>query len=225
MTSPIVRMALCLVLLPAWARGAEPSADQKKIDELTAQVDALKAELAAVKAENAALKQKATSKPPPDAAPAPFELGAEAKLGAYKYKTPVNWAASPPKDAKTGMLYRSPDKTSVIFVQVKPKGAAPAEMQQKYAQQVVQMLKQDFAKSKTEIVEPPTAQPDPRFYLKVHESIRVNGGQVADQTHYYLMAGKDMIELSVITKSEDPATISATQRLAEDLLLSVKSEK
>src|SRR5436190_12005667 len=111
MTSPIVRVALCLALLPVWARGADPSADQKKIDELTAQVEALKAELAAVKAENAALKQKGTGKPPPDAVPVPFELGAEAKLGSYKYKTPVNWAATPPKDSKTGMLYRSPDKS------------------------------------------------------------------------------------------------------------------
>jgi hypothetical protein len=113
----------------------------------------------------------------------------------------------------------------VIYFLVRPMGAAPLEMQAKYSQSVITMLKQDFAKSKTEVIDPPAAQPDPRFFLKVHERIKAKGDKTADQTHYYLMPGKDMIELTVITTSEASDQVAMTKKLAEDVLMSFKAEK
>ena len=123
------------------------------------------------------------------------------------------------------MVYRSPDKVSVVLVQVRPKGAAPPEMQQKFGQNIVQMLKADFVKNKTEVLEPPATTADARFYCKVRERIRVKDEKTADQTHLYLTHGKDMLELTVITTSEASDQIAATQRMAEEMLLSFAPAK
>jgi hypothetical protein len=230
MARPIL-LTLAVALLAAACRAladgppAPPSPPpQQRIDELTAQVDQLKAELEALRAENAALKEKlSTAVTRPATQPAnPFKLGPEAKLGDYTYRAPQDWTPTPVKDNKLGTLYRSPDRAVAILVQLKPKGAAPPEAQHKYAQSVIQMLKQDFVKNKTEVLEPPTAQPDPRFYLKVRERIKVKGDKAADQTHYYRMQGKDLTEATVITTSDATDQVAAAQRLAEDVLLSFR---
>ncbi|HEY7117644.1 MAG TPA: hypothetical protein VH475_13730 [Tepidisphaeraceae bacterium] len=226
------------------ARGADAPADppaaQQRIDALAAEVTKLKAELETLRAENAALKQKlaaataavaATTRPATTRAAGDlpvnrYELGDAQTLGNYQFRVPLEWtAAPPPKDNKLQALFRSPDKQAVILIVVKPKGAAPAEMQAKYAQNVVQMLKTDFARNKTEVVEPPAAVPDPRFYLKVHERIKVKGDKTADQTHLYLMPNKDMVELTVITTTEATDQLASTTRLAEEILMSVAPRK
>jgi hypothetical protein len=209
------------LIATAASRAADPAAD--RIAELTATVEKLKAEIDSLKAENADLKQKLADKEKngngkPDTAPT-FALGETAKLGAYQYRAPQGWTYQGVKNNTLGALYRSPDKAGVILVVVRPKGAAPIEVQAKYGQNIVQKLKEDFLKNKTEVVEPPAVVPDPRFYLKVHERIKVKD-KVADQTHAYLMPGKDMIELSVITTAEASDQVAATQRLAEDVLMS-----
>jgi hypothetical protein len=196
-----------------------------RVAELTAQVAKLTAEIEALKTENAELKQKLAEKEKggagkTEAAPTTtFALGETAKLGAYQYRMPEGWTYQGVKNNTLGALYRSPDKAGVILVVVRPKGAAPMEVQAKYGQNIVQKLKEDFLKAKTEVVEPPAVVNDPRFYLKVHERIKVKE-KVADQTHAYLMPGKDMIEMSVITTTEATDQVAATQRLAEDVLLS-----
>lgn len=205
-----------------WAQ-QDPAAE---IAQLRAEVERLKAENAALKEKVAQLEKSAgATRPVGDLPPTVFALGPTAALGNYKYEAPAGWASAASKDGKLAVIYRSPDKVAVIQVQLKPKGAAPQEMQAKYAQTAVQMLKQDFVKNKTEVVEPPAVQKDPRFYLKLHERIRAKTDKVADQTHLYLMPGKDLIEVTVITTAEATDQVAAAQKLAEDLLLSFRPEK
>jgi hypothetical protein len=210
------------------------SPEQDRINALQAEVDKLKGEVDRLKAELAALKDQlatrssgtTTEAPPPTQTSTALTLGpADQKLGGYVYAAPTGWTPQPPKDSKLGMMYRSPDKSGVILVQVKPKGAAPPEMQAKYAQQVTQMLRQDFAKNKTEVVEQPTAVKDDRFYLKVQEKIKVKPDKVATQMHLYRLADKDMIELTAITTAEKPEEIATVQKVAEEMLAGVRSEK
>jgi cell division protein FtsB len=220
------RMQLICVVLSIGLIGPASRGDvADRVAELTAQVAKLTAEIEALKAENAELKQKLAEKEKgaagktEAAATMTFALGEMAKLGAYQYHVPEGWTYQGVKNNTLGALYRSPDKAGVILVVVRPKGAAPIEVQAKYGQSIVQKLKEDFLKNKTEVIEPPAVVPDPRFYLKVHERIKVKE-KVADQTHAYLMPGKDMIELSVITTAEASDQVAATQRLAEDVLMS-----
>jgi cell division protein FtsB len=211
-----------LTLLGAAALAQDKPATPDKVAELTQTVEQLKSEIAALKAENATLKQKLAEQATTRPATAPatsFELGPTAKLGAYQYRTPEGWTHQGVKNNPLGALYRSPDKTGVILVVVRPKGAAPMEAQVKYGQNIVQKLREDFLRNKTEVVSPPAAIPDPRFYLKVHERIKVKD-KVADQTHIYLAPGRDMIELSVITTAEGSDQVASTQKLAEEMLLS-----
>lgn len=231
---------LLVLGMVAWLRGEEP----KDSDALSVRVEQLKLEVAALRAENAALKEKlaaatrpttqgtstrpatqATTRASSDLPVATFELGPTAKLGGYSYRAPLDWAAQPVKDNKLGMLYRSQDKAAVILVQVKPKGAAPPEMQQKFAQNIVQMLRQDFVKNKTEVVEPPAALGDARFYCRVHERIKVKNEKTADQSHLYAVVGRDMLEVTVITTSEASDQVASTVRLAEEVLLSFAPAK
>jgi len=218
-----ILLAAALLALPcAGADAPDKSATPDRVAELTKTIEQLKAEIDTLKAENAALKEKlaqASTKPSTQAAATSYELGPTAKLGAYQYRTPQGWSQQGVKNNPLGALYRSPDKAGVILVVVRPKGAAPMEAQQKYGQSIVQKLKEDFLRNKTEVITPPATVTDPRFYLKVHERIKVKD-KVADQTHLYLMPGKDMIELSVITTAEATDQVASTQKLAEEMLLS-----
>jgi hypothetical protein len=214
------------------APGSKP--EQERINALQAEVDKLKGEVDRLKSELAALKEQLATRSPGQTAEASappqtstaLALGpVDQKLSGYVYAAPTGWTPQPPRDSKLGMMYRSPDKSGVILVQVKPKGAAPPEMQAKYAQQVTQMLRQDFAKNKTDVVEQPTAVKDDRFYLKVQEKIKVKPDKVATQMHLYRVADKDMIELTAITTAEKPEEIAAVQKVAEEMLAGVKPEK
>jgi hypothetical protein len=222
------------------ARAQDRSADQERIDALSGELDRLRAEVDALRAENASLRERlavatstgalgtttrpATTRPTSGPVVSRYELGEITGLGSYQFRPPLGWALTP-RDDKPQSIYRSPDKLTVVQVRVKPKGAMAADLQPKVAQNIIQALKQDYLKNKTEVIDPPTAVPDPRFYLRVRERVRLKGEKTADQTHLYQMPGKDMVEVTVITTAEAPETVAATQRLAEEMLLSLKPLK
>ncbi len=217
---------LGLSLCGAAARSDDKTAEPSKTEALTAEIDKLKLEIDTLRVENATLREKlenleksTTTKPSADLPATSFELGEPATLGAYKYKAPKGWIYQAVKGSTLGAVYRSPDKQAVIYVQLRPKGAVSVD-QVRYGQSIIQKLKEDFLRSKTEVISPPAIVNDSRFYLKVHERIKVKSEKLADQSHIYLMPGKDLIELSVITTAEGTDQIASTQKLAEDVLLS-----
>ncbi|HSI32180.1 MAG TPA: hypothetical protein VK986_01210, partial [Tepidisphaeraceae bacterium] len=154
-----------------------------------------------------------------------IELGDEKTLGAFKYRAPAGWIAQSVKGSNLGITYVSPDKAHAVLLQVRVKGAAPPEMQGKFATEVVGLQKSQLAKSKAVVVEPPTVQPDTRFYARFQEKIKVNPDKTALQLHLYRNVGKDMVEVTAITTSEDSPTANRVIKLAEDLALGVKSDK
>jgi hypothetical protein len=155
------------------------------------------------------------------------------KVGAYLYPAPTGWTAQQPKDSNLAMMYRSPDKAGVILVQIKLKGGVGAkEMKPRYTQEVIQMLRQGFAKNKTEVIDPPAVVKDPRFYLKVQEKFKTKGDKAgssppktAIQTHIYRVEGADMIELTAISTSEKLEDAAVVQKLAEEMTLAFKPQK
>ena len=52
--------------------------------------------------------------------------------------------------------------------------------------------------------------------------IKIKEGKIAAQSHLYLMPGRDLIELTVITTSQAADQIAATEKLAQDMLLSFR---
>ena len=233
----IIAAGWAVLLLAGDALAQAKTPEQEKIEALQMEVEKLKGEMERLKAELASVKEQVAgrSSAPSTATPAPpqptpqssaLALGpADQKVAGYVFSAPTGWTAQPARDSKLGMMYRSPDKSGVILVQIKPKGAAPPEMQAKYGQQVTQMLRQDFVKNKTEVMEQPTAVKDERFYLKVQEKIKVKPDKTATQMHLYRVEGKDMIELTSITTAEKPEDIAAAQKIAEDMVLGLTAEK
>jgi outer membrane murein-binding lipoprotein Lpp len=235
-------VAVCCVLgsltiSSAAARAQEPNEEAAaKLEALAAEVERLRGEVESLRAENAGLRERlaaattrpATTRPaatrPTTDAVTRYDLGDTTQLGSYQFRTPIGWTPGPRED-KLQLLFRSPDKLAVVLVRIKLKGAAPPEAQPKYAQNVIQMLKLDFVKNKAEVIDPPVAVPDPRFYLRVRERIRLKGEKTADQTHFYAMPGKDMVELNVITTSDQPDQVARTVRMAEEMMLSLKAVK
>lgn len=227
----VAGLVLGIALYAAAGRGDEKTAEPSKIEALTAEIDKLKLEIDALRVENATLREKlenlektAATKPSGDLPPTLFELGDSATVGAYQYKAPKGWIYQAVKGSTLGAVYRSPDKQAVIYVQLRPKGAVSVD-QVRYGQSIIQKLKEDFLRSKTEVISPPAIVNDSRFYLKVHERIKVKNEKLADQSHIYLMPGKDLIELSVITTAEGTDQIASTQKLAEDMLLSFEAKQ
>ena len=153
------------------------------------------------------------------------------KLGAYLHAAPTGWTAQKPRDSNLAMMYRSPGKSGVLLVQVKPNAGAPIEMQAKYAQETIQMLKQGFAKNKTEVVSQPAVVKDARFFLKVQEKFKTKGEtadsppKTATQTHIYRVEGKDMIVLTAISTSEKQEEAAGVQKMAEEMAMAFKPQK
>ncbi|HYE16938.1 MAG TPA: hypothetical protein VEA69_00715 [Tepidisphaeraceae bacterium] len=209
------------------ARAAESPAESA--DALRREIEQLKTEVERLKSENAELRKKLegeTAKPArPPADEIKIELGDEKTLGAFKYRAPAGWVAQSVKGSNLGITYVSPDKAHAVLLQVRAKGAAPPEMQPKFATEVVGLQKSQLAKSKAAVVEPPTVQPDTRFYCRFQEKLKVNPDKTAQQLHLYRNVGKDMVEVTAITTSEDSPTANRVIKLAEDLALGVKSDK
>ncbi len=235
-------LACIILLLSAQPLFAQEKTDKERIAALSAQIERLNRELAALKTENAALKEKLAAreaggnagggeKPKPDLPVNSYELGDRVMLGLYSFASPAGWTAAPSKDTKLSAIYRSPDKSTIIRLYVQPKGAAPPEAQAQYGESVVKMLKQDFTRSKTEVIDPPAIERDPRFFMKVQERVKVKPAKPGDkektavQTHIYQMPGKDMVEMTVITTAEASDQIAAVQKFAEEILLSLKLGK
>jgi hypothetical protein len=156
------------------------------------------------------------------------------KLGAYLHSAPTGWTGQKPRDSNLAMMYRSPDKSGVLLVQVKPNAGAPIEMQGKYAQETIQMLKQGFVKNKTEVVAQPAVVKDPRFFLKVQEKFKTKPdtaanppapAKTATQTHIYRVEGKDMIVLTAISTSEKQEEAAGVQKLAEEMAMAFTPQK
>jgi len=227
-------LLLCFIsqITPAQAAEATPSST----DALQKEIDQLKSELQKLRAENDELRQKlaqkdtATAKPP---ATAPkiasgeikFELGEEKSIAGYKYRSPAGWVAQSVKGSTLGITYVSPDKAHAILLQIRLKGAAPAEMQGKFADSVLTMQKGQLTKSKTEVVEVPTIQIDTRFYCRFQEKIKVKPDKTALQLHLYRNVNKDMVEVTAITTGEDTEIAARVVKMAEDLTLGAKPEK
>jgi hypothetical protein len=234
---PRLVLAACLALglVAPVARGADSPAESA--DALRREVEQLKGEVERLKTENADLRKRLEGKPDgtggeaakPAKGPADgdikIELGDEKALGAFKYRAPAGWVAQSVKGSSLGITYVSPDRAHAVLLQVRVKGGAPAEMQGKFATEVVGLQKSQLAKAKTTVIEPPTVQPDTRFYCRFQEKIKVNPDKTATQLHLYRNLGRDMIEVTAITTSEDSPTVGRVTKLAEDLALGVKSDK
>ncbi len=222
-------LAAALLFNANAAPAADPAPDS--LDSLKKEIQSLKDELTRLRAENADLKRKlqdkdnsATTKPKIADGEIKFELGDEKTIGGYKYRSPAGWVAQSVKGNNTGITYLSPDKAHAILLIIRLKGGAPAEMQNKFTDSVLQMQKQQLAKSKTVIVDPTVSLNDPRFYCRLRERVKVDQ-RTAEQHHLYRNYNKDMIEVTAITTAEDTETAARLVKLAEDLTLGVKPEK
>ncbi len=88
---------------------------------------------------------------------------------------------------------------------------------------IIKQLRGEHQKSKAKMLLEPTAEADERFALKVHERYEVgktDPKKVSDQLHMYLYVGKYLMMATVNSVADDPATVDATHREAEDALLS-----
>lgn len=229
----VAGLLLCffIQIAPAHAAEATPS----PTEALQKEIDQLKSDVQKLRAENDELRQKLAEK---DAAAKPavgtpkitsgdikFELGEEKSIAGYKYRSPAGWVAQSVKGSTLGITYVSPDKSHAILLQIRLKGAAPAEMQGKFADSVLTMQKGQLTKSKTEVVEAPAIQIDPRFYCRFQEKIKVKPDKTALQLHLYRNVNKDMVEVTAITTGEDTEIAARVVKMAEDLTLGAKPEK
>ena len=226
-----------MLLLASDALAQAKTPEQEKIEALQTEVEKLKGEVERLRAEMASMKEQVAGKSPATSpattAPqwSPITLGPpDQKLGTYSYSAPAGWTTHPVKDSKLSMMYRSQDRSALILVQVKPKAAAPPEMQAKYGQTIIEMLRRDFAKRNTEVIEQPAVVKDNRFYLKVQEKIKVKAEnsttlKIATQLRLYRVIGPDMIEVTAISMSESPEQVSDTRRAAEEITLGVTESR
>lgn len=230
----VASLFLCFLIQIRPAQAAEatppaPDARQKEIDQLKAEVEKLRVENAELKLKleqkEAAVAKPPTTAPKIAAGEIKFELGEEKSIAGYKYRSPAGWVAQSVKGSTLGITYVSPDKSHAILLQIRIKGAAPAEMQGKFADSVITMQKGQLTKSKTEVIEAPAVQIDQRFYCRFQEKIKVKPDKTALQLHLYRNVSKDMIEVTAITTGEETEIAARVVKMAEELCLGAKADK
>ncbi len=91
-------------------------------------------------------------------------------------------------------------------------------------QSICKRIRDGAKKGETEILSPPVAEKDDRFFLRIHHTFRKNG-KVGDQLQLYRVVGLNLIAVAVTAYTDKPEEARPIFETAEKIVLSVKDPK
>jgi hypothetical protein len=141
--------------------------------------------------------------------------------GEIRYTEPAGWTAIALPNAKDmTATYKNPAGDAVVTINISPQQQPiPVTPSTSYAlgQQILKAIKADLEKSKAELIEAPKLERDPRFMVRIHDKIRLNG-ITSDRLHVYRALGFNLIMVSVDVDNQTPENVKAAYAVGEELL-------
>lgn len=141
--------------------------------------------------------------------------------GEIRYTAPDGWNAVPlTRPDGLSAAYKNADGNAVITLHVTPQQQpiphTPA-VAQSLGKQILKAIRADLDNSKAEILDEPRLQRDPRFLIRIHDRIRLNG-ITSDRLHLYRAMGYNLVQTTVDVDDQTPDQAKTAFAAGEQLL-------
>lgn len=142
--------------------------------------------------------------------------------GTVRYTPPAGWTLVEKNPNDLVATYKLDDPASVITITVIPQDRAVAESSKDgMAKVIAKAIREASAREKHPMLDVPRQVDDPRFFLKMHDSIKVEG-KIVDRIQLYRVIGLNLVHVAC------SATVDAVEQsrpafeAAENLMAGMK---
>jgi hypothetical protein len=141
--------------------------------------------------------------------------------GEIRYTAPDGWNAVPLTHPDgLSAAFKNPDGDAVITfhvtLQQQPIPHTPA-VAQSLGKQILKAIRTDLENSKAEILDEPRLQRDPRFLIRIHDRIRLNG-ITSERLHLYRAMGYNLVQTTIDVDNQTPDQAKTAFAVGEQLL-------
>lgn len=139
--------------------------------------------------------------------------------------------APPPADWKPVKSNQPPALAAVfitdgentsLFLQVLPDDAV---VDANAAKNILRQIRVNHQKGQEEMIVPPTLETDARFPIRIHERFKLKNGKTAQVFRMYRQLGGRVLELDVISYSDDSDHVDSLVKTGEDVVMSAHWKK
>lgn len=141
--------------------------------------------------------------------------------GEVRYTAPDGWDAVPLTDADgLSAAFKGDEGNALITLHVTPQQQpipSSSAIAQSLGRQILKAIRADLEKSKAEILEEPKLERDPRFLVRIHDQIRLNG-ITSDRLHLYRAMGYNLVQTTIDVDNQPPERVKSAFGAGEQLL-------
>jgi hypothetical protein len=143
--------------------------------------------------------------------------------GKLTFTPPAGWELRGKLDGgKTASYALEPDAALMAITVNEQEIALDDAAAAKMAQAICKHLRDSIPKSGAEILTPPIAEKDDRFFLRIHDRF-TKDGKLCDQLQLYRVLGVELVTVAVTAFSGSPDDVKKTFEEAEKMILSVQA--
>ncbi len=149
--------------------------------------------------------------------------------GTVRYLPPAGWTLVGKTPDGLGATYRSADESAIIAITVMPQDRAIQESSRDAMARIINKgIREAAAKAGQTVVTTPKQEDDPRFFLKMHDAIQVEG-KIADRIQMYRVIGLNLVLVAgtanVETLEQAKAPLETAEQLAATMRVSRGSKR
>lgn len=138
--------------------------------------------------------------------------------GALRYAPPAGWELVGEKNDKLARYRLGNERAYLeIAVDVLPSAVGPAQAAQ-MAMQVGKAIREQAKKESYQLLYGPRAEKDDRFWVKIHDRMKVTGGQTSDRMQMYRNFGVYCVRVTATAMNASEADAKKIHEVGEDLL-------
>ena len=142
--------------------------------------------------------------------------------GTVRYIPPAGWTLVGKTPDGLGATYRSADESAVILISVMPQDRAVQESSRDAMARIINKgIREAAAKAGQTVVVTPKQEDDPRYFLKMHDAIRVEG-KIADRIQMYRVIGLNLVLVAATANVDSLEQSRPAMETAEQLAATMR---
>jgi hypothetical protein len=145
--------------------------------------------------------------------------------GMVRYVPPADWELVEKKADGMSAMYRSHDQSATITIIATPEsGPVPDAARGQMAGWVVKNIRESVTKAGQQFAIPPRVERDDRFFLRVHDAVKVENG-VVERIQLYRPMGLNLVSVAATGSADKPESVKDAFTKAEQLLATARSSR
>jgi hypothetical protein len=161
---------------------------------------------------------------PPTSAPATLPASRTSEMepladGTVRFTPPPGWLLVNKRPDDLGATYKTADENAVVLIEIQPLNRVVKESSKDQMARIIDKgIRDAAAKEKLELLQAPKQIDDPRFFLKMHDALRIEG-KVQDRMQWYRVIGLNLVHAAATSRVDainpaDPALAAAEEMMA-----------